>query len=357
MNKNKKWCMLLGSFTVLTLMLAATIVIIIDPYMHYHKPLDCLEYPMNSGDQRYINDGIIRQFEYDALIIGSSMTENFKTSQLNDLFGVNAIKVCNAGDTYYNIKTNIEKAIEEQGDIKLVVTSLDINRLCDDPNHLRTDMGEYPTYLYDDYLYNDVEYVLNKDVLLEKVYKVIKYTREGNKTTTFDEYCNWQNNSVFGKEAVLATYDRLEKMPPNMEAQEQQQANIAPNVLQNIVKLAQENPNTEFYLFFPPYSIYYWDNIDRYSVVEWQIDNMKIATELLLECENIHIYSFFDEYEIISDLSNYKDMVHYSETYNEYILDWIAVGEHELTKENYEHYYEEMKNYYCNYDYDSLFEE
>lgn len=357
MSKNKKWCMLLGSITLVTWIVLATVVIIVDPYFHFHKPLESLEYPMSSGDQRYLNDGILRHFEYDALIIGSSMTENFKTSQLDELFGVNSIKICNAGDTYYNIKTNIEKAIEEQGNIKIVVTSLDISRLCDEPTFMRTDMGDYPTYLYDDNIFNDVEYVLNKDVLLEKIYKVVQYTRAGNKTPTFDEYCNWQNNSVFGKEAVLSGYERREKTPADLTAQEEQQTNITPNIMQNIVILAQENPDTEFYLFFPPYSIYYWDSIDRYSAVEWQIDNMKIATELILECDNIHVYSFFEEHEMLSDLSNYKDMVHYSEVYNEQILEWMANGEHELTKENYEQYFDDMKQFYCNYDYDSLFYE
>lgn len=357
MSKNKKWCISLGSVTLFTLAFLAAIVIVIDPYFHYHKPLDGLAYPMSNEEQRYLNDGILRHFGYNALIVGSSMTENFKTSQLDELFDVDAVKICNMGDTFYNIRSNVEKAIDEQGEIKMVVTSLDIIRLCDEPNFLRTDMGDYPTYLYDENYLNDVEYVLNKDVLLEKIYKVVRYTAAGNETPTFDEYCNWQQTAVFGKDAVLSGYDRMDKLPPDYEAQKQQQANVIPNISQNIVDMAKENPDTEFYLFYPPHSIYFWDSMDRYSAVEWQIENMEIATELLLECENIHVYAFFDEYEMICDVTQYSDIAHYSESYNALILDWMASGEHELTKENYKQYFEDMKTFYSNYDYDSLFDE
>lgn len=356
MNKNKKWCMLLCGFTMLTLIPIAAITIIIDPFFHYHKPLEQFEYPLEDDCQVYINDGVLKHFEYDALIIGSSMTENFKTSQLDELFGVNSVKTCFSGNTYHIINTNVQTAIREQDDLRMVVTCLDVSRLCDESNFVREDMGEYPTYMYDNNIFNDVSYVLNKEILLEKTYNVVKYTKEGNETTSFDEYCNWMDEYIFDAEEILLRYKRMERVTPDIKGQEAQRANIEGNISQNIVALAKENPQVEFYIFFPPYSICYWDNMDRYGCVEWQIGNIEIATELILECENVHIYAFYDEYEMICDLNNYRDMVHYSESVNEQILAWMANGEHEITKENCEKYFEDIKQFYCNYDYDELFE-
>ncbi len=356
MKKEKLWCLILLGLSVAILAILAVPTIIIDPYFHYHEPLEQFQYPLNKEDQRYLNDGIIRNYEYDAMIIGSSMTENFKASQLNELFGVNCVKVCYMGDTFYQTRMNVEKAIEEQGQIKMVVTSLDITRLTDASDYLREDMGDYPDFLYDNNPFNDVEYVLNKEVLLEKTYNVWGYTSAGKITTTFDEYCNEARYMEYSRSAVLNSYDRMEKREPDLEAQVLQQANVAPNISENIVALAQANPEVEFYLFFPPYSICYWDDLDKYSALEWQIDNMQIATELLLECENVHVYSFFDEHEMICNLDNYKDIAHYSEDINVQILDWMANEEHLLTKENYEEYYADMKEFYGNYDFDSIFE-
>lgn len=63
-------------------------VLRVDPFIHYHKPLtNAYFYPLDN--QRSQNDGILKHFEYNALITGTSMTENFKTSELDELFGVN----------------------------------------------------------------------------------------------------------------------------------------------------------------------------------------------------------------------------------------------------------------------------
>ena len=63
--------------------------IIVDPYFHYHKPIT--KYRLN--DERYINDGIARHFDYDAIIIGNSLCQNFSTSQYDELFGTNSVKL------------------------------------------------------------------------------------------------------------------------------------------------------------------------------------------------------------------------------------------------------------------------
>ena len=356
MNQNKRWCIGFAGIVLITLVLIGILTIVVDPYFHYHKPLETLEYPLNSERQRYINDGIIRNFEYDAIIIGSSMTENFKTSQLDELFGVNSVKACYMGTTYYEIANNIQNAIDNHEEIKMVLTSLDVTRLCDESDAVRDDMGTYPSYLYDGNYLNDVQYILNKDVLLEDTYGAINHTLDGKETTSFDEYSNWMQYSVFGKEAVLASYVRTEPAEANPEAMEEQQARIHDNITENVISVASENPETQFYVFFPPYSICFWDDMSRRGLVGWQTENIKIATGLLLECENIHVYAFYEETDIVCDLNNYKDIAHYSENINEQILAWMASGEHELTKENAEQYFDDMEKFYTNYDYDSLFQ-
>lgn len=356
MNQNKKWCIGFIAIVFASLTFVGILTVVVDPYFHYHKPLDSLEYLLDSERQRYINDGIIRNFEYDAIIIGSSMTENFKTSQLDELFDVNSVKACYMGTTYHEIGDNIQKAIENHGEIKMVVTSLDVTRLCDESDAVRDDMGTYPTYLYDENYLNDVQYVLNKDVLLEDIYGVINNTLDGKGTTSFDEYSNWMEYSVFGEAAVMDSYTRLEVTEANWEAMDEQQARIYDNITENIISVARANTETQFYIFFPPYSICFWDDMSRRGLVGWQTENIKIAAELLLECENIHLYAFYDEYDIVCNLDNYKDIAHYSENINEQILEWMANGEHELTKENIEQYFVDTENFYMNYDYDSLFQ-
>jgi hypothetical protein len=86
------------------------------------------------------------------------------------------------------------------------------------------------------------------------------------------------------------------------------------------------------------------------------IEAQRIAIELLLECENIKVFSFVDEFEKACDLNNYKDNVHYREEINSYILECMKNGEHLVTKENCEEYFVGVEKFYCEYSYDSIFE-
>lgn len=142
----------------------------VDPFFHYHAPYtDSYYYDLNN--QRSQNDGICRYFEYDALITGTSMTENFKTSEMDEIFGTNSIKVPYQGSTYKEINDNLKKALSNNENLKIIVRGLDMLQFFSDSDTMRFDLGEYPTYLYDDNIFNDVKYVFNRDVFLIKYYR------------------------------------------------------------------------------------------------------------------------------------------------------------------------------------------
>ena len=42
--------------TVTLLVIAGGLTALIDPFFHFHKPLKNLEYPLNRGSERYLND-------------------------------------------------------------------------------------------------------------------------------------------------------------------------------------------------------------------------------------------------------------------------------------------------------------
>ena len=81
--KAKRW--FFSTLVLLTVLLIGTaaMVIFVDPYFHYHKPLSFLSYRIY--EERYVNDGISRHFTYDAVITGTSMAQNFKTSELQGI--------------------------------------------------------------------------------------------------------------------------------------------------------------------------------------------------------------------------------------------------------------------------------
>lgn len=282
--------------------------------------------------------------------------ENFKASEFDKTFGVSSVKVPFSGGSYKEINDHLKIALESNPKIKMILRCLDYNRILDPPDEMRYEESNYPRYLYDKIYYNDVKYILNKTVLFHDTISVIKYTRNGGMTTDFDTYSNWMDSCIFGKDAVDATYTREKKVEKSLPITGEDYKNITENVTRNVTNLADKYPETEFYLFFSPYSIYFWDSLNQAGALERQLEAEKYMIELLLQHENIHIFSFFTEYGMICDLNNYKDIAHYSENINSQILHWMNQGIHELTNENYKKYCESVQKFYKNYNYDSLFE-
>ena len=84
-------------------------VVWVDPYFHYHAPLDGMAYVME--EEQYMNDGITRNFSYDAVITGSSISENFSVEKLNELFDVNAVRLTFKGEGYKRVSDNLDVAL------------------------------------------------------------------------------------------------------------------------------------------------------------------------------------------------------------------------------------------------------
>ena len=191
----KRWVISLISLFVLFLLITGIFMVIVDPYFHYHKPLPGVGYILDNP--RYQNNGIVKHFEYDAIITGSSMTECFKSSDLDALFNVNSIKVPFSGGSYKEVNDNLAVAVRHNPNLKMIVRCLDANRFFNDKDEM--DYNSYPDFLYDNNLLNDVNYLYNKSIFLVALQNVVGYNREGKITLSFDDYCNCIDKETYGK--------------------------------------------------------------------------------------------------------------------------------------------------------------
>lgn len=330
----------------------AAFVIVIDPYFQYHRPHEKIHYRL--ADERYVNAGILKNFTYDALVTGTSMTENFKTSEVNELFGVNAVKVPQEGASFKEINNIVALALKENPDIKMVIRAIDGSGLVEEKDTMEYSENEWPKYLYDNNFLNDINYVLSIEAVeaaLINCYMSIKDIP----STTFDEYANWNDECVFSKEAVLGLYNRPEAVDEKYQLTEIEKKVLLENVQQNVTAVAAEYPEVTFYYFIPPYSILYWDRLNQTGTTEWYIEAEKIAIEEMLKYPNIKVFAFSNCMEIVTELNYYKDIAHYWEHTNSNLLRRMSWGEGLLTWENYEAYIESLYDIYTNYDYESIF--
>lgn len=346
-----KWCKKCIGTLLGAILLVAVVCFVFDPYFHFHKPFFFVSYRLY--DERYTNDGISRHFEYDAIITGTSMAQNFKPSELDALLGTCCVKETFSGAGYQELSQNLERALQYNKQIETIVWTLDYNGLIREKDW--TQYEGYPTYLYDNNPWNDVQYIFNKSIFYHGVLTNVMRTITGQPSTTMDEYSSWDKET--GLTYILQTYDRNnveQGMPTTLGTEEQHM--VYDNITENIVSLVNQYPDTTFHIFYTPYSICYWDSLKQEGSMNRQFAAEQMVTELLLECPNVKLYNFNNQYDVICNLDYYRDKEHYSAQVNSMILQWIASGEGLLTKENYLQRLEEEKQFYLQYNYESIYE-
>lgn len=336
--------------------LVAAKTIQVDPFFHYHKPhADVYFYPLNN--QRSQNNGIVRHFDYSGLITGTSMTENFKTSDAEALWGGTFVKTPFSGGSFKEMGDHVEAALRYNPRLEVVIRGLDMAKFIQDKDAMRSDLGEYPTYLYDDSVFNDVQYVFNRDVVFARTYSMAKANDDPGfeaGMTAFDRYANWMKRYTFGKNAVFPGGIPQTEPGSPVHLSEEEAELTRENVEQNVTSLAARHPNATFYCFFPPYSAKYWRNLVLDGTIYKQVEAERIVIEAILPVPNIKLFSLNCRFDITTDLNNYKDGLHYGEWINSLLLRYMHDGRYLLTAENYEAYLEEELQFYSTYDYSEM---
>lgn len=353
----KKWVKIMLRSCIVILALIGGGVAFVDPWFHYHKPWKNFYYILH--DERYMNDGIAKNFEYEALLTGTSMTENFKTSEIERLFGVTAVKLPFSGGSYKEVNSIVETALKKSdNDIKLVIRGLDNSMMLQPADAMRYEETTYPSYLYNDRILDDVEYLLNKKVVIESIIpdtlKLLRHKEGG--ITSFDDYANWNKFYKFGKETVEANYNRLNKADKMKPFTGSDRDMLKDNIKKNVTKIADEYPDIQFYYFITPYSFLYWDSLIQSGEFYRTLEAEQLAIQEILNHPNIKLFSFNNRFSMTCNLDNYKDVVHYGEWVNSKILQWMENGDYQLSKENYEEYLKQVKDYYENYNFDMYFQ-
>ena len=184
---SKKWLSKCIGSIIGAVVLMFVLCFVFDPYFHFHKPFSFVRYRLY--DERYTNDGISRHFDYDAIVTGTSMAQNFKTSEMDQLFGTRAVKETFSGAGYQELSQNLERALSRNQNLQTVIWTIDYNGFIREKDWDQYD--GYPTYLYDDDPWNDTQYVFNKSIFYHGILPDIMKTILRQPSTSMDEYSSW----------------------------------------------------------------------------------------------------------------------------------------------------------------------
>ena len=328
------------------------LVIWVDPFFQYHKPLAWFPYLVDNQVNQ--NPGLAKHMDYDGILIGSSMTASFNTDWFEELMGMKTQKLSYNGSYPKDLSNIMQLVFDAKGDqVKAVYMAVDQSTFSADPEETKFPVTDY---LYDDNVFNDVPYLLNKDVLLDYILRPLADRKDASDWAEL--YKPWWTDEYYNKANVLMYYEAAEeKQEEEALAADYFKDAVEENLQKNILPYIEAHPETEFYIFYPPYSILFWNDVTREKELEAVIGRLEYMTERLLNYENVHVFNFLGKEDIICNLKNYADYMHYHKNVCRYITECFATGENELHPENYGQAFDEIRTLAMSYDYPAIWDD
>ena len=327
-----------AAFALAVMVLCALVTFVFDPFYHYHAPLPGLKKVLT--DKEYQCIGTLRNFSYDAVITGSSVMENTDLSAVNSLFDADSVKAIRSFGRIADLAWLTDEALSSKNNVKLVIWNIDPGMLGAEAQTSFKETG-CPMYLYDRNPFNDVPYLLNKDVLLEK----IPYMLVRSLSSSYDENTpySWAKWKEFSEEAALNNYERPEVVSPMLSADDTEKELKANTEL--VAAVVRNNPGTHFIFTYAPYSILYWDSVTRSGERDLILNNAEGFARSVLEYDNVSFYCFMQDTEVTEDLSLFMDSIHFSPDINNRMYEQIKAGEYELTADNIDTVFKDLSRY------------
>ena len=350
MKKYKKWLAVFGITVLVGLAAVAGLTIYVDPFFQYHKPLPSFPYLVDN--QVSMNPGLAKNMDYDSVLLGSSMTVNFNTDWFMEEMGLTTQKLSYNG-AFPKDQANIMDIIfdSKQENVKAVFLGIDELNYSADINQTKFPI---PEYLYDKNYANDVKYLFNKDVLLNYIFRPAVDTKDKSDWNMI--YKPWWQDEHYQKALVLMYYE------PAPEAEKETPADVflpavKENLDVNICPYIEAHPETTFYIFYPPYSILYWNDVMREKELEAVLAKYDYMTRRLLQYDNVKLYFFQNQEDIICNLNNYADYTHYHGSICKYMVECFANGNRRVTEENLEEELDKLRQLATTYDYEAIYDD
>jgi len=340
MKRYKRWSLTVLTMSMSLLSLLVLLNYAVDPLQFYRKAW----YPASfSTQQRYQNPGLAKHYDYDTIIVGTSMTENFLPGYVNEKLGGKTLKLSMSGATSKE-QYLIAKMAIETGRVKRVIWGIDYFALRGAPDRVRDEYGPFPHHFYDQNPFNDIKYLLNLDTTLDTLDALQAATGLKPRENPSLERLNTWTHYTFSKKAVLAEWNKV-RSGSAVVPDEYEWDNIRQNLNQNVISLIQSHPEIQFLLYYPPYSIlqhrFFYEKSP--ALFENELMTKRYLFEQVGDLRHVKLYDFQQEQSITFNLDNYKDLAHHSAAINETIIDSIAADRFLVREQNLEQHLSELR--------------
>ncbi len=328
----------LWGFASVTVVLISSVYLFnftIDPLQFYRVP--SIRPPRFYGSyERYVNVALARTQTYDIAIVGSSLAENFLPSHAARYLNAHPMKLAISGSTPHEQRLIVDQALAT-GQLRRVLWVLEYGGFVSSPDTVRDDQSPFPYYMYRRPAFLNLEYPLSLDTFRLSLASQFG----GNGEPDLDKLDVWYDQFAFGPSVVLKqwigscqSFQQRDRFggPPLLPALLD---NMRRSLDINLTSVVRENPRVTFMFVLPPISTLAYIPANS-GYLNASVTFRRMLVERLGDLPNVRLFDFAEIRSITDDLSNYKDLIHYTLAINDFMLEAIGHDQYRLSRENLE---------------------
>lgn len=375
---NKKWIKvwMIISIGIPTIYLSG--MLYLDPMHIFHKapfPKNLFYRNIFDEDVARQNAGIINNYDFDSIILGSSMLQNTSAEEASSLLESNFVNLSSGGALTTDRALWLEYALKKKTINNAILA---LNGFSRDDQFSDWQTRDSYDFLYNDYYLDDIKIYLNKKYFLAAVCQIYLFESLGckGKFKTIEDRVEWfsfqetYNNiprfggidnwisaadhpDVKSSLEILGNFAQCQKEKNCQKTSFDNKlfedhinsfSNVNESFDNHIFKYAELYQNTNFNLIFPPfpritYAIWEQSNTGVYD------DYISAISYIIKKSEsvkNISVYGF-DDMPFVDNINNYIDLSHHHPDFNSMILKSIRDKKHILTSKNVKEYINTIK--------------
>ena len=325
----KKWIRSFFCLVLAAMALLCAAAWAVDPYMQFRvRDNACLL------SARFVDAGLIANYDYDTLIVGSSMTQNFDMDLFRTELGCKPLHVSLGGLNALEMSQLVQAAYRA-GRAETLYLCVDLSYFTDDPAE-----SQLPAHLFRSDPLSRLRYLLGYEVWFRYIPADAalaaadclglslppKYAR----SRSIDLLENWSMDEPVGEDVFLrnAWLASTPAQPPDGGALLSEMTARADAFLDGF-----DFSRCRHVFFFPPYSSLFWYN--AYLTQDYG-PYMKAKEYFVLRARALgaEVYDFQGA-AFTSDMGQYRDILHYGPEVNDWMTRCFAAGEYEAAPERF----------------------
>ena len=268
---------------------------IVDPLQYYKRA----DNPIFVKNSRFQIPGLVRNYPFDTIMVGTSHSQNFLTSKLDEYMGSKSINLAISGSSAWEQSQVVQLALKKDN-TKRVVWEMNYKWFSGhNPNLIKN--GAFPNYLYQPDFTMPFYYLYSLDTLWLSVKHIL-----GRGSRELDGMSSWFNRhkDKFDGEHIVNHYCQL-----NSSNLESDPVDYEGNLKKYLEPLLKQDLEVDYVLFIPPLSV---ANFALNNQVEKIMSFREALYHVVAGYSNAKIVDFLKDFELIGNLHLYKDVEHYS---------------------------------------------